>query len=49
MKNVNWTAVAAWLGTAMAVVIALLITRSAACLWAFAFPASLEIVDKTKH
>lgn len=49
MKDVNWTAVAAWLGTAMAVVTALLITRNAVCLWAFAFPASLEIVDKNKH
>lgn len=49
MKNVNWTAIAAWLGTAMAVSIALLITNSVVCLWAFAFPASLEMVDKTKH
>lgn len=49
MKNVNWTPIAAWTGTAIAVVIALLITKSAVCLWAFAFPAGLEIADKTKH
>lgn len=48
MKNINWTAVAAWLGTAIAVIVAILITRSAVCLWAFVFPAGLEIVDKTK-
>lgn len=46
MKNINWTAVAAWLGTAAAVIVALLLTKNAMCLWAFAFPAGLELVDK---
>lgn len=49
MKNTQWVAIAAWIATGIAIVIALLLTRSAMCLWAFAFPASMDFWGKNSQ
>ena len=46
MKNTTWIAVAAWIATAIAVIVALFLTKEPKCLFAFILPASLELVHK---